>query len=314
MIVPSFRDVEAAHERIKPFVRHTVVVESSALNELLKARLFFKCENLQKAGAFKFRGALNAILSLSDQELVHGVATHSSGNHAAALSLAASLKGVKAYIVMPDTAPAVKVNAVKQYGGIITFCEPTLEARESTLAKVVAETGATFIHPYNNFHVICGQGTAAKELLEEVGPLDVVMAPVGGGGLMSGTSISTKALCPEAQIIGAEPKNADDACRSLKSGRLVPSDNPETMADGLRTSLSDLTWEIIRTHVNEIFTASESSIKAAMVLLKKHAAILAEPSSAVPLAALLENRSYFEGKRVGMIISGGNYDAGLLED
>lgn len=314
MIVPSFRDIEAAHQRIIPFVRHTVVVESSAMNELLKAQLFFKCENLQKAGAFKFRGALNAILSLSDQQLVNGVATHSSGNHAAALSLAASLKGVKAYIVMPDTAPAVKVNAVKQYGGVITFCEPTLEARESTLAKVVAETGATFIHPYNNFNVICGQGTAAKELLEEVGPLDVVMAPVGGGGLMSGTSISAKALCPQAQIIGAEPKNADDACRSLNSGQLVLSDNPETMADGLRTSLSDLTWEIIRTHVNEIFTASESSIKASMVLLKKQAAILAEPSSAVPLAALLENRSYFEGKRVGMIISGGNYDAGLLED
>jgi threonine dehydratase len=314
MIIPTFRDVEAAHERIRPFVRQTVVIESSALNKLLKARLLFKCENLQKAGAFKFRGALNAIMSLSGEELAQGVATHSSGNHAAALSLAASLKGVKAHIVMPDTAPALKVNAVKQYGGVITFCEPTLEARESTLVKVVAETGAHFIHPYDNFNVICGQGTSAKELLQEVGTLDVVMAPVGGGGLMSGTSVSTKYLCPEAVIIGAEPKNADDACRSLQSGQLVLSDNPETIADGLRTSLSDLTWEIIRTHVDDIFTASETSIKAAMVLLKRHAAILAEPSSAVPLAALMENRTFFEGKRVGMIISGGNYNAELLED
>ena len=309
MHVPGFRDIEAAHQRITPFVRRTVVIESSALNEFLKARLFFKCENLQKAGAFKFRGALNAILSLSDQEVARGVATHSSGNHAAALSLAASLRGVKAYIVMPDTAPAIKVAAVRKYGGIITFCEPTLEARETTLAKVVAERGAAFIHPYNNFNVVCGQGTAAKELLEEVGSLDVIMAPVGGGGLLSGTAILAKALCPGAQVIGAEPKNADDACRSLKAGKLLLSDNPDTIADGLRTSLGDLTWEIIRSNVDDILTASESSIKAAMVLLRMRAAILAEPSSAVPLAAMLENRSFFEVKRFGMIISGGNFDA-----
>ncbi|MDA3835305.1 MAG: pyridoxal-phosphate dependent enzyme, partial [Spirochaetales bacterium] len=276
-------------------------------------QLVFKCENLQKAGAFKFRGALNAVLALSNQEVANGVATHSSGNHAAALSLAASLRGVKAHIVMPENAPLVKVDAVKQYGGIITFCEPTLEARETTLAKVVAETGATFIHPYNNFNVVCGQGTAAKELLEEVAEVDVVMAPVGGGGLMSGTSISAKALCQRALIIGAEPKNADDACRSLKTGQLVLSDNPDTIADGLRTSLGDLTWEIIRTNVDDVFTASEESIKAAMVLLRKHAGILAEPSSAVPLAAILENRAYFEGKRVGMIISGGNFDVDKFE-
>jgi threonine dehydratase len=245
-------------------------------------------------------------LSLTNEQATKGVATHSSGNHAAALALAARERGLPAYIVMPSTAPEIKVKSVEAYGGIITFCEPTLAARESTLLKVIAETGATEIHPYNNFQVICGQGTATIELIEETGELDVVMTPVGGGGLLSGTAIAAKHLLPQCQVIAGEPLLADDACRSLKTGNIIPSDYPETIADGLKTSLGDLTFAIIRKHVDNVFTASEESIKAAMVLLRNHAGILAEPSSAVPLAAIMENRAFFEGKRVGIIISGGN--------
>lgn len=308
MILPDFSSVEIAHNRIRPYVNRTVVVESSVINRMFRGRFFFKCENYQKAGAFKFRGAANAVFSLSQEEAMRGVATHSSGNHAAALSLAASLRGVTAHIVMPENAPEEKIMNVRQYGGLITFCEPTLAAREAGLDEIIAKTGAVFVHPYNNFNVICGQATAAKELIEEAGSLDIVMAPVGGGGLLGGTSVSVKALLPEALVIGGEPLNADDACRSLKAGIIMPSVNPNTIADGLRTSLGELSFAIIRQNVTDIFTATETSIKAAMVLLRRHAGILAEPSSAVPLAAIMENRSFFEGRRTGIIISGGNFN------
>lgn len=306
MVVPQFSDILIAHDRIKLVIRRTAVIESTSMNRMLKAEVFFKCEHQQRAGAFKFRGATNAVLSLTNHEAMKGVATHSSGNHAAALALAARQRGIPAYIVMPTSAPEIKVKAVQDYGGMITFCEPTLEARELTLEKVIAETDATEIHPYNNFQVVCGQGTAAIELIEETGGLDVVMTPVGGGGLLSGTSLAAKHLLPNCKVIAGEPLLADDACRSLKAGYIVPSTYPDTIADGLRTSLGDLNFLIIQQNVDDIYTASEASIRAAMVLLRNHAGILAEPSSAVPLAAIMENRAFFEGKRVGIIISGGN--------
>lgn len=313
MQIPQFSDILEAYSRIKPVVRRTAVIESSSMNRLFKAQLFFKCEHQQKAGAFKFRGATNAVLSLSENAAQKGVATHSSGNHAAALTLAASMRGIPAYIVMPESAPEIKVKTVEQFGGSITFCEPTLEAREKTLERLVAETGAAFIHPYNNFQVICGQGTAAIELIEETGTLDVVMAPVGGGGLLSGTSLSVKHLLPHCSVIAGEPNMADDACRSLKAGHIIPSTYPDTIADGLRTSLGELPFSIIRNNVDDILTATEDTIKAAMVLLRNHVGILAEPSSAVPLAALMENRALFEGKRIGIIISGGNLNPDKYE-
>ena len=306
MKTPVFTDILEAHRRTETNIRRTAVVQSPSINRLFKAELFFKCEHQQRAGAFKFRGASNAVLSLAEAEARKGVATHSSGNHAAALALAASMRGIPSYIVMPSSAPEIKVKTVKGFGGQITFCEPTLEARETTLEEVVAKTGATFIHPYNNFEVICGQGTAAIELIEETGTLDVVMTPVGGGGLQSGTAISVKHLLSGCQVIAGEPAMADDACRSLKAGYIIPSTYPDTIADGLRTSLGELPFVIIQKMVDDILTASEDSIKAAMVLLRNHAGILAEPSSAVPLAAVMENRSFFEGKRIGIIISGGN--------
>lgn len=312
MQLPRFEDIVKAHQRIIPFIRRTAVVESGSVNRFFKAELFFKCEHQQKAGAFKFRGATNAVLSLTDQEALKGVATHSSGNHAAALVLAASQRGIPAYIVMPSSAPEIKIKAVQRYGGQITFCEPTLEARESTLEQVVAQTGAKEIHPYNNFQVVCGQGTAVVELIEESEAFDVVMAPVGGG-LISGTSIAAKYLLPNCKVIAGEPLIADDACRSLKAGYIIPSCYPDTIADGLRTSLGELPFAIIKRHVDDIFTASEDSIKLAMVMLRNHVGILAEPSSAVPLATILENRSFFEGKRIGIIISGGNLNPDKYE-
>jgi threonine dehydratase len=313
MRVPVFSDVVEAHRRIETNIRRTAVVQSPSMNRLFKAELFFKCEHQQRAGAFKFRGASNAVLSLSEVEARKGVATHSSGNHAAALALAASMRGIPSYIVMPSSAPEIKVKTVESFGGQITFCEPTLEARETTLEEVVAKTGATFIHPYNNFEVICGQGTAAIEMIEETGTLDVVMAPVGGGGLLSGTSLSAKHLLPGCKVIAGEPQMADDACRSFKAGYIIPSTYPDTIADGLRTSVGELPFTIIQKNVDDIFTAFEESIKAAMVLLRNHAGILAEPSSAVPLAAVMENRSFFKGKRIGIIISGGNLNPDKYE-
>jgi threonine dehydratase len=308
----TFSDIEKAHERIRPYIHHTPVLSSQSINQIVDAELFFKCENLQKVGAFKFRGACNSVFSLTPEEAKNGVCTHSSGNHAAALALAARMRGIPAYIVMPENAPEIKKIAVAGYGAQITFCTPTLEARESTLKRVAAETGATEIHPYNYFNVICGQGTAAKELIEEIGQLDVVMAPVGGGGLLSGTALSTKALLPQARVIAAEPAGADDAFRSFYSKTLQPPVAPKTIADGLLTSLGSLTFPIILNNVDQIVTVSEASIVAAMRMIWERMKIISEPSSAVPLAAILENKVDVKGQKVGIILSGGNVDLGRL--
>lgn len=312
MNLPTFADIEKAHERIRPYIHRTPVMTSKSINEIVGAELFFKCENLQKVGAFKFRGACNSVFSLSEEEARNGVCTHSSGNHAAALALAARMRGIPAYIVMPENAPQIKKVAVAGYGAQITFCEPTLAARESTLKQVAEKTGATEIHPYNYFNVICGQGTAAKELIEETGQLEVVMAPVGGGGLLSGTALSTKALLPNARVIAAEPAGADDAFRSFYSKTLHPSVAPKTIADGLLTSLGSLTFPIVLENVDQIVTVSEDNIVAAMRMIWERMKIIIEPSSAVPLAAILENKADVKGNKVGIILSGGNVDLGKL--
>jgi threonine dehydratase len=303
---PTLADVQAAATRIKPYVHCTPVLTCTSLNDLVGAALFCKCENFQKVGAFKFRGACNAVFGLSEQEARHGVATHSSGNHAAAVALAARLRGVPAHIVMPDNAPAVKQAAVAGYGGSIVYCAPTLAAREATLERVVHETGATFIHPYNDARVIAGQGTAALELLTDVADLDVVMAPVGGGGLLSGTAIVTAALPPATQVIAAEPEAADDAYRSLQAGKILPANDPRTIADGLRTSLGELTFAIMQQHVQQIVTVSEAAIVRAMRYVWERMKIVIEPSAAVPIGALLEKKIDLTGKRIGVILSGGN--------
>lgn len=312
MNLPTFADIEKAHERIRPYIHRTPVMTSKSINEIVGAELFFKCENLQKVGAFKFRGACNSVFSLSEEEARNGVCTHSSGNHAAALALAARMRGIPAYIVMPENAPQIKKVAVAGYGAQITFCEPTLVARESTLKQVAEQTGATEIHPYNYFNVICGQGTAAKELIEETGILDVLMAPVGGGGLLSGTALSTKALLPGARVIAAEPAGADDAFRSYYSKTLHPSVAPKTIADGLLTSLGSITFDLILNNVDQIATVSEEGIVAAMRMIWERMKIIVEPSSAVPLAAILENKVDVKGQKVGIILSGGNVDLGKL--
>jgi len=279
---------------------------------MVNAQLFFKCENFQKVGAFKFRGACNAVFSLSEDDASLGVATHSSGNHAAALALAAQVRGIEAFIVMPKNAPRVKKAAVAGYGGKIIFCEPTLEARETTLAKVIEDTGATFVHPYNDRRVIAGQGTAALELLEEVPTLDVIMAPVGGGGLLSGTALTVSELSPATRVIGAEPEGADDAYRSLQEGRIVASVDPKTVADGLLTSLGDLTFPIIKTHVHQIVTVSEEAIISGMRHVWERMKIVIEPSAAVPVGALVEKKIDLDGQRIGVILSGGNVDLDKL--
>jgi threonine dehydratase len=309
---PDLQAIRAAAERIRPYAHRTPVLTCSSLDSMAEAELFFKCENLQKVGAFKFRGAANTVFSLSDQEASRGVATHSSGNHAQALALAASLRGIPAHIVMPENSPKVKVAAVRGYGARIVFCPPTQADREQTLEQVVAETGATFIHPYNNPGIIAGQGTCALELLEQVADLDIVMAPVGGGGLLSGTALSCAYLRPEVRVIAAEPKGADDAFRSVRDGRIYPSENPQTVADGLRTSLGTLTFPIIRRYVQRIVTVEEQSILAAMRHIWERMKILIEPSAAVPFAAILEGGIQARGKRVGIILSGGNLDLDTL--
>jgi threonine dehydratase len=279
---------------------------------MLGIEIFCKCENFQKGGAFKFRGACNAVLVLSDAAAQRGVATHSSGNHAAALALAAHLRGITAYVVMPRNAPEVKKAAVAEYGGRMVFCEPTLAAREAMLASVVQETGATFIPPYNDPQVIAGQGTAALELCEDVAGLDVVLAPVGGGGLVSGTAIAVAELSPTTRVIAAEPAGADDAYRSLQAGTILPSIHPKTIADGLLTSLGELTFAIIQRHVAQIVPVSEEAIRSAMRHVWERMKIVIEPSAAVPIGALLEKRVALTGQRVGVILSGGNVDLDRL--
>lgn len=310
--LPTFADIEEAHDRIRPYIHRTPVMTSKSINEIVGAELFFKCENLQKVGAFKFRGACNSVFALSDEEAKNGVCTHSSGNHAAALALAARMREIPAYIVMPENAPEIKKKAVAGYGAQITFCEPTQAARESTLAKLAEQTSATEIHPYNYFNVICGQGTAAKELIEEIGMLDVVMAPVGGGGLLSGTALSTRALLTEARVIASEPAGADDAFRSFYSKILHPSVAPKTIADGLLTSLGSITFPLVLANVDQIVTVSEENIVAAMRMIWERMKIIIEPSSAVPLAAIIENKVDVTGQKVGIILSGGNVDLGKL--
>jgi threonine dehydratase len=297
----------AAHERIRPYVHRTPVLTNSTIDQIAGCNLFFKCENFQKVGAFKARGAMNAILSLSQDELRKGVATHSSGNHAQALARAARVLNVPAYIVMPSSAPAIKKAGVQGYGGKIYECEPTLAARESTLAEVVAQTGATEIHPFDNYKVIEGQATAAKELFEEVNHLDIVIAPVGGGGLLSGTALATSFFSPETTVLAGEPEGADDAARSMKSGKIEQSQS-NTIADGLLTNLSEKTLRIIRGHVKEIITVSDAEIVDAMRLVWERMKVIVEPSGAVPLAAILKRKADFAGKRIGIIFSGGNVD------
>jgi len=307
-LTPTPADVRAAAERIRPYAHRTPVLTCAGLDAIAGARLHFKCENLQKVGAFKFRGACNAVFSLPADELARGVATHSSGNHAAALALAARLRGTTAHIVMPRNAPAVKQAAVAGYGGRIVFCEPTLAAREAALAEVTAATGAVFIHPYNDLRVIAGQGTAALELLTDAPGLDMVIAPVGGGGLLSGTAIAAMGLSPGIRVLAGEPAAADDAFQSMQAGRIIPSRDPVTVADGLRTSLGDRTYPIIRRLVERILTVSEEGIIRAMRLVWERMKLVVEPSAAVPLAAILEHPEVFRDRRVGVIFSGGNVD------
>lgn len=305
---PTLNDIREAAERIKPYAHRTPVLTNESLNQRVGAQVYLKCENFQKVGAFKFRGACNAVFSLSDKEAARGVSTHSSGNHAQALALAAKLRGIPAYIVMPSNAPQVKKDAVAGYGGQITFCVPTLEARESTLAKIAGETGSTIIHPYDNERVIAGQGTAALEFLEKVPDLDVIIPPVGGGGLLSGTSIAATELKKGTRVIAGEPEMADDAYRSMKEGKIIPSANPETIADGLLTSLGKLTFPIIQQRVEQIVTVSEAGITESMKFIWERAKIVIEPSAAVAVAVLWERKIDLSGLKVGIILSGGNVD------
>lgn len=305
---PTIDDIRAAHKRIKRQVHQTPVLQSRLLNELTGAELFFKCENFQSVGAFKFRGASNAILAAPDAALQRGVATHSSGNHAAALALAAKMRGIPAYIVMNETAPTPKKNAVEAYGGIITFCPPTQDERKRHLEEVVDRTGAMFIHPFDNFDVVCGQGTTGLELSLQAPGLDIVMPPVGGGGLLSGTATAVKNLMPRTRVFAAEPELARDAFLSFRSGTLHGAFPPQTIADGLLTSLSPFTFSIIRTHVDDILTVSETHIKQAMRLIWERMKIIVEPSAAVPLGAVLQHPAGFRNKKTGIVLSGGNLD------
>lgn len=312
MYIPTLKDMEDAHERIKPHIRRTPVRSSAYLNELTGAELLFKCENFQEPGAFKVRGASNAVFGLSDEQARLGVATHSSGNHASCLSYAAMRRGIPCNVVMPRTAPQAKKDTVARYGGRITECEPSTSSREETFARVQAETGGDFVHPYNDPRVIAGQGTCAKEILEQTDGLDMMVAPIGGGGMISGTCLTLSNLAPETQIIAAEPEQADDAYRSFKAGHIIADDAPQTIADGLLVPLKDLTWHFVSNHVTDILTASEEEIIAAMKLSWKHLRVVMEASSSVPLATILKNKERFAGKRVGIIITGGNVDLDLL--
>jgi threonine dehydratase len=312
MVTPSLDDVLAAHARIKPHIHLTPVLTSRVIDEAAGASLFFKCENLQKAGAFKARGASNAVFSLTDEQAARGVATHSSGNHGTCLSYAAGRRGIPCTVVMPRTAPQAKKDAVRGYGGRVVECEPSTSSREAVFAQVVAETGAEFVHPYNDPRVIAGQATCARELIEQVEDLDAVIAPIGGGGMVSGTCLTLAALAPHIAVYAAEPEQADDAHRSLKAGRIIADDAPVTVADGLKVPLKDLTWHFVSRHVEDILTVSEAEIVTAMQLIWKRLKIVMEPSSAVALAAVLKNRPVFAGKRVGVIITGGNVDLDKL--
>jgi len=305
---PGREDILKAARRIQPYLHHTPVLTCSQIDSMVGANLFFKCENFQKAGAFKSRGATNAVLSLDPYDIKQGVATHSSGNHAAALARAAMLRNIPAYIVMPENSSKVKIAAVKSYGGKITFCRPTLEAREEKLNEVLNETNAFEIHPYNNYTIIAGQATAALELIEDQPGLDLIVAPVGGGGLLSGTALAAHYFSPSTKVIAAEPSGADDAYQSFYQKKLVLSINPDTIADGLRTSLGSLTFPIIRHYVNDIVTVNDHAIIEAMKLVWERMKIIIEPSSAVALAMVIKHKHRFANQKIGIIISGGNVD------
>ncbi|MFZ0416042.1 MAG: pyridoxal-phosphate dependent enzyme [Candidatus Acidiferrales bacterium] len=306
--VPDIETIRSAHERIRPQIHRTPVFTSETLDQIAGAHLFFKCENLQKTGSFKFRGATNAIFSLTDDEAKRGVVTVSSGNHAGAISLAARRRGIPAWIVMPRNAPRAKRQAVESYGGQVTECEYDIQSRDAVCKEVQEKTGAILIHPYNNDRVIAGQGTAALELLQDVPDLDIVIAPVSGGGLLSGTVISSKSLRPSIRVVGAEPKNADDAYRSLSAGKIEPAAKTETIADGLRAVLCPFTFSILRQHVDEIALVTEEEILATMRLLWERLKLIVEPSGAVSAGIVLHNKISARGKRIGIILSGGNLD------
>ncbi len=312
LTIPTYDDVLAAHERIEPYIHRTPVLTSTFMNKLTGAQLFFKCENFQKAGAFKARGASNAVFGLSEEKAKRGVATHSSGNHALSLSYAAGRRGIPCYVVMPHTAPQAKKDAVIGYGGQITECEPSTSSREAVFAEVQAKTGADFVHPYNDPRVIAGQGTCSKEMIEDLGELDAVIAPIGGGGMVSGTCLTLSNIAPSVEIYAAEPEQADDAYRSFKAGHIIADDAPVTVADGLKVPLKELTWHFVSNYVTDILTASEQEIIDAMRLIWQRMKIVMEASSAVPLATILKNRERFAGKRVGVIITGGNVDLDKL--
>ena len=304
--------IRAAHERIRPHIHRTPVLTSSRLDAASGASLFFKCENFQKVGAFKARGATNAVFALDEASAQRGVATHSSGNHAAALSRAATLRGIAAHIVMPSNAPKVKVRAVEGYGGRIVFCEPNQRAREAACARVIAETGATLIHPFENEQVMAGQGTVGIELMEDVPDLDLVLCPVGGGGLLCGTAVAVKTIRPGTKVIATEPAGASDAAESFQQGKLVYQEKKNTIADGLLANLGALNFALVQRHVDDVVTVSEESIVAAMRTIWETMKIVIEPSAAVAYAAVLEKRTDLHGKRVGIILTGGNVDLDAL--
>ena len=306
--LPDFDDVIAAHERIKPHIHRTPILTSDYLNELTGAEMFFKCENFQKAGAFKARGASNAVFGLSDADAAKGVATHSSGNHGLSLSYAAGRRGIPVTVVTPRTAPQAKKDAMIGYGARVVECEPSTTSREAIFAEVVAETGADFVHPYNDPRVIAGQATCSRELMEQVEGLDAVIAPIGGGGMISGTCLTLSNIAPHVEIYAAEPEQADDAYRSFKAGHIIADDAPVTVADGLKVPLKERTWHFVSNHVTDILLASEQEIIDAMHLTWQRMKIVIEPSCAVPLATILKNRDIFAGKRVGVVITGGNVD------
>lgn len=306
--------IEKAHEKIKPYIHHTPVLTNSSINEMAGAELFFKCENFQKIGAFKIRGGMNAALSLSLEQIKKGLATHSSGNHAQAIAFAAKTLGTKAFIVMPENSPSVKVNAVKGYGAEVIFCAPNQAAREEALNKIVAETGAEFIHPYDDDRVITGQATCVKELIATVPELEIVFTPVGGGGLLSGTALGAHYFKPSIKVYAGEPEGAADAILSFKSGKVEKAPYVNTIADGLLTTLSERTLSIIREYITDIFLVSEDEIKAALRLVYERMKIVVEPSCVVPLAAVLKHKDLFKGKKIGIILTGGNVDLKKFSD
>ena len=312
MYIPTLQDMRDAGARIQPHIHRTPVLTSHYLNELTGAELFFKCENLQKAGAFKARGASNAVFGLTDAQAKRGVATHSSGNHGTCLSYAAGRRGIPCTVVMPHTAPQAKKDAVRGYGGIVVECEPSTTSREAVFADVIAKSGAEFVHPYNDPRVIAGQATCSAEFIEQVENLDAMVAPIGGGGMISGTCLTLSNLAPNIKIYAAEPENADDAYRSFKAGHIIADDAPDTIADGLKVPLKDLTWHFVSNNVTDIFTASEQEIVDAMKMTWTRMKMIIEPSCAVPLAIILKNKDIFAGKRVGVVITGGNVDLDLL--